>query len=49
MHIYWFKFIVQMAYTLLTGKSKSVEDVREYEEENGVANGTSKKGSKKSN
>lgn len=55
MHIYWFKFIVQMAYTLLTGKSSSVEDTREYEPtSNGnhaVANGggnKKKKDTKKS-
>jgi len=51
MHIWWFTFIVQMAYTLITGKSKGVEDNREYDGQNGnaVGNGTSKNGSKKSN
>lgn len=33
MNIYWFKFIVVMAYYVVTGKAREVEDVREYQEE----------------
>nr|XP_039263922.1 ceramide synthase 1-like [Styela clava] len=35
MNIYWFKFIVIMAYYVVTGKSNEVEDVREYDEDKG--------------
>lgn len=33
MNIYWFKFIVIMAYYVITGKTNEVEDVREYDED----------------
>uniref|UniRef100_H2YWR9 TLC domain-containing protein n=1 Tax=Ciona savignyi TaxID=51511 RepID=H2YWR9_CIOSA len=32
MHLYWFKFILHMAYKVCFGKTKEIKDTREYEE-----------------
>lgn len=43
MNIYWFKFILVMAYHVVTGKVKEIDDTREYEEDGHQSHDSGKK------